>query len=146
MLRARAHHLAGVLVLGYVDQTGWLYDSIDVVINTSFSGSGLKIKTVDALARGKLLITTPTGIEGIDPPVDDCCLIAQSPEEFGELMLAVLERAIDVDRILANLDDYMEGFLSPEARYRALFEFLGNSVAGIDPKRKVDYSDDADDE
>jgi hypothetical protein len=116
--------LSRVLVLDYVDQTDWLYDAVDVVVNPSFTGSGLKIKTVDALAHGKLIITTPTGIEGISPPVNKCCIVAQTPEEFCDLIIDFLAGKIDNPRILENLATYVNRYLSPEAQYRELLEFL----------------------
>lgn len=119
-----ACYLLNIIVLGYVDRTDWLYDTIDVVLNPVFSGSGLKIKTVEALAHKKLVITTPTGIEGISPSVENCCLVAHTPDQFCELMLAVLADQIDRPQILKNLATYVDQYFSPEAQYRELFDFL----------------------
>jgi glycosyltransferase involved in cell wall biosynthesis len=117
--------LSRVLILGYVDQTDWLYNAVDVVVNPVFTGSGLKIKTVEALAHGKLIITTPTGIEGISPPANNCCLIAQTPEQFSDLILDILTGKIDNSRIIENLANYVDRYLSPEVQYNELFDFLG---------------------
>jgi len=41
------------------------YESVDLVLSIPLNGTGLKIKTVEALAYGKPLIATESGIEGI---------------------------------------------------------------------------------
>lgn len=119
--------LRGVVFLGYVDDLEWLYDAVDIVINPSFVGSGLKIKSMDALARGKLLITTEVGIDGIYPPVNDCCLVAHSPLEMAESIAAIITGAIDTAALLHRLDDYRAEFLTPTFQYRELVELLQNT-------------------
>ena len=116
--------LSRVISLGYVDRTDWLYDLVDVVVNPTFSGSGLKIKTVDALARGKLVITTPIGIEGILPPVDKCCLIAHTPDQFYELTLGILMGQIDTSSIMENLTNYVENNFTPDVQFCELLEYI----------------------
>ena len=122
--RSKRRSLRGVVFLGYVEDLEWLYDAVDMVVNPSFLGSGLKIKSMDALARGKLLITTEVGIDGIYPPVNDCCLVVHSPLEMAESIAAIITGAIDTTSPLKRLDSYRAEFLTPTFQYRELLELL----------------------
>ena len=55
-----------VQLVGYVDDLTEEYAQAAVVINPNRAGTGLKIKSVEALCHGKPLISTPNGVEGID--------------------------------------------------------------------------------
>ena len=58
------------MFLGHKENIEKEYAEATVVINPAWIGTGLKIKTVEALARGKALVTTPKGIEGLPDDVE----------------------------------------------------------------------------
>jgi hypothetical protein len=64
----------GVRMLGRVDSIEKFYNDVDVIINPTFAGSGLKIKSVEALRYGKLLITTPEGSVGLEEGIEKGCI------------------------------------------------------------------------
>ena len=47
-----------------------------------FSGSGMRVKILEGLALGRIVITTSLGLEGIDAKHQQEVLIADTPEEF----------------------------------------------------------------
>ncbi len=49
-----------------------------------FSGSGMKIKIVEAMAQNKLVITTPVGAEGMPEGLTDHLIICDTAESFAE--------------------------------------------------------------
>lgn len=53
--------------LGMVDNLADFYDNVECVLNPMLGGTGLKIKTIEALAFGKSIIGTCDAFEGIDP-------------------------------------------------------------------------------
>jgi glycosyltransferase involved in cell wall biosynthesis len=59
--------LPGVEWLGYVDNIEDFYASVDLVVAPLIMGTGLKIKTVEALSFGKPVIGTKLGFEGLNP-------------------------------------------------------------------------------
>ncbi|MGH6863644.1 MAG: glycosyltransferase, partial [Methylocella sp.] len=59
--------LPGVEWLGYVDDIEDFYASVDLVVAPLIMGTGLKIKTVEALAFGKPMVGTKRGFEGLNP-------------------------------------------------------------------------------
>jgi len=56
---------AGVTQLGFVEDPVDFYKQVDVVIVPLLVGTGLKIKTVEALAFGKPVVSTRVGFEGL---------------------------------------------------------------------------------
>jgi glycosyltransferase involved in cell wall biosynthesis len=75
-----------VRVHGYVDDLAEHKARADVLIAPLFSGSGVNVKVVEALASGMAVITTPTGVAGLDAVPGRDLVVASSPEEFtGEI-------------------------------------------------------------
>ena len=59
------------------------YKNIDIAINPVLYGSGLKIKTVEALSCGIPLVTTSIGSQGLSEESGHSFLTADTPEEFA---------------------------------------------------------------
>lgn len=55
----------GVVNYGFVRLLDRAYATAKLVINPTTLGTGLKIKTVEAMAHGRAVVTTPCGAEGI---------------------------------------------------------------------------------
>ena len=80
-----------------VDYVAWTDDLRDVyrqskvVINPTLAGTGLKVKSVEALAHGKPLVAWPNGVEGLDyqgaPPYLKC----KSWKEFAAAVVRILQ-------------------------------------------------------
>ena len=65
------------------------YKSIDIAINPVLYGSGLKIKTVEALAYGIPLVTTSVGSQGLLEEAGKAFLLADTAEEFAAAISAL---------------------------------------------------------
>lgn len=81
---------SGVNLLGPVDDLTPYYRRAAVVINPLRFGTGLKIKTIEALAFGKPLVTTSIGAAGLEEEKGKAFLIADSAEEFSDKVLQLL--------------------------------------------------------
>lgn len=57
-------------------------DSHPIMIVPLFSGSGMRVKILEGLALGRIIITTSLGLEGIDASHMKEVMIADTPEEF----------------------------------------------------------------
>lgn len=89
----------GVRVFGFVESPEDLYRRAAVVINPQRFGTGLSIKSVDALRRGRPLVTTASGARGLETGAGTAFLQAESAEEFARHAVAVLrdrEQAIAI--------------------------------------------------
>ncbi len=80
-----------VVLLGRVDDLDGVYRDAGVVISPLRLGSGLKIKLVEAMGRGKAVIATETTLQGVGGQVEGAVLRADTPAEF----LAAFERLLD---------------------------------------------------
>lgn len=73
----------GVQVHGLVEDLGAAYARAQLCINPVRIGSGLKIKTVEALAHGRPLVTTPHGARGLEADAGRAFVVADAPEDFA---------------------------------------------------------------
>jgi succinoglycan biosynthesis protein ExoO len=74
----------GVAMLGVVPDLTPLYAEAGVVISPLYTGSGLKIKLIEALAAGKAVVGTTVTVQGVEGIVPGAMVIADSPEAFAE--------------------------------------------------------------
>jgi glycosyltransferase involved in cell wall biosynthesis len=80
----------GVRRFGFVDALGELYRRAAVVINPQQFGTGLSIKSVDALLHGRPLVTTASGARGLEDGAGVAFRQGGSAAEFGELLVELL--------------------------------------------------------
>jgi glycosyltransferase involved in cell wall biosynthesis len=80
----------GVRRFGFVEALGELYRRAAVVINPQQFGTGLSIKSVDALLHGRPLVTTASGARGLEDGAGAAFRQAGSAAEFGDLLVELL--------------------------------------------------------
>ncbi|KPK86999.1 MAG: hypothetical protein AMS27_03670 [Bacteroides sp. SM23_62_1] len=102
-----------IIIEGEVEDAGRFINSHPVMIIPLFSGSGIRIKILEAMLLERLVITTPIGAEGLDVTHKKNILIAGTPSEFIEnIGLAHekdLQRQIGMDArkfIMENFDNF----------------------------------------
>ncbi|MEI7895462.1 MAG: glycosyltransferase family 4 protein [bacterium] len=87
--------LPNVVVLGEVENAADFLASKAVMIVPLFSGSGIRIKIIEGMAAGKIIISTGIGAEGIAYTNRENILIADSPCEFFErISICVTDSAL----------------------------------------------------
>ena len=79
----------GCLKLGQVEALEEAYALSDVIINPVYFGTGLKIKSIEALGYAKPLVTTPIGAEGLEAGANEAFLIADTADEFAQSIIEV---------------------------------------------------------
>lgn len=78
----------------------------NVMIVPLLSGSGMRIKIIEAMAHSRCVITTPIGAEGIDAENGKNILIGESPDELKLLILKVMENPDYADTIAKEAYDF----------------------------------------
>lgn len=88
-----------LLVDGEVeDAIGWQQNK-DVLIVPLQSGSGIRVKILEAMALGKAVISTPQGAEGLPVEHQRDILIANTPEEFEQCIAACISSSAYCSRL-----------------------------------------------
>jgi len=83
-------YIEGVFMIGEVDDAASFVNQHDIAIVPLLSGSGMRAKIIEAMALGKVVITTSIGLEGIEAQdAFDVCL-ANSPDEFIDVIQHLL--------------------------------------------------------
>lgn len=88
--RAVAVAPEGVAMLGVVGDLTPLYAEAGVVISPLYTGSGLKIKLIEALAAGKAVVGTGVTAQGVEDVVRRAMVIADDPAVFARDCIALL--------------------------------------------------------
>lgn len=73
----------GCTKLGTIENLKVAYEMADLVINPVCSGTGLKIKNIEALGYSKPLVTSSAGAEGLEDGIDKAFLVADTSQEFS---------------------------------------------------------------
>jgi polysaccharide biosynthesis protein PslH len=99
--------LAGehVTVTGYVPDVLPYLDAADVVVCPLRIGGGVKLKTIEALRRGKAIVSTPVGAQGLPREVRRALVIADEPDAFARAVSELLrhrDRRIARERAAAT--------------------------------------------
>lgn len=82
--------IPGVIVLGEVADAAEFMARSAVMIVPLFSGSGIRIKIIEAMAAGKAIVSTSIGAEGIACRHGEHLLVADTPCEFFEMITACI--------------------------------------------------------
>lgn len=76
-----------VAVIGEVPDAHQFMVSKQIMVVPLLSGSGIRIKIIEAMAHGKPVVTTSVGAEGIEYTNGENLLIADTSEEFAQAIL-----------------------------------------------------------
>jgi len=81
---------SSVRVIGYVSDQVAVAKDCSVFVVPLRSGSGVRVKILNAMAMGLPIVSTSIGAEGIDVEHGKHLLIADTPEEFAKAVVSVL--------------------------------------------------------
>ena len=81
---------SGIAVTGYVPDLDPVLRKCGVMVVPVRSGSGMRVKILEAFARGIPVVSTSVGVEGIDARPGEHLLVADTPEEFAEAVTLLL--------------------------------------------------------
>ena len=82
--------LPGVKGLGRLPSLLGLYESARCVVNPVVAGTGLKVKTVEALAHRRRVVGWPNGLDGLDEQLMSYCRMARTWPEFAREVIDIL--------------------------------------------------------
>jgi glycosyltransferase involved in cell wall biosynthesis len=81
----------GIKLRGFVEDLQTVYQEARVSVAPLLFGSGMKVKVLDAMARGMPTVTTPVGAEGVDYINNRHLAVANSAEDMAMATLQLLD-------------------------------------------------------
>lgn len=133
----RVDSLAGprVRVTGAVEEVGPLYADADVAAVPLFTGSGSRIKVLEAFAHRRPVVSTPKGAEGIEADPGVHFLSATSAPEFATALKSASEQPAAGQRVSAAFDLVRERY-SDEVVARIGAELVSRSLLAMQSARR----------
>jgi succinoglycan biosynthesis protein ExoO len=114
----------GVRFLGVVDSLAPLYAEAGVVISPLNTGSGLKIKLIEAMAEGKAIVASPITLQGVEDIASDAVVVAEEPRAFAEALVRLLGSSAERETLAARALVVARNHFSPEGCYSALVNWV----------------------
>ncbi len=106
---------------GEVDAVSDAYAALDIVVNPMRGGTGLKIKTVEALAHGRVTLSTRDGGLGLEAVHPD--LLHEDAEALADRLFALLAEPERLRDLAAEMQAGYRAFHADvDARLRALVD------------------------
>lgn len=99
---------ANVKFVGTVPDANEFMLDHELMIVPLLSGSGIRVKIVEAMALGRVVITTSVGAEGLSVENGKHLFIADTPEEF----LSVINKCIQTPDLCTIISENARGFIS----------------------------------
>jgi glycosyltransferase involved in cell wall biosynthesis len=81
-----------VEVTGYVPDLEPYLKQAAVLVIPVRAGGGMRVRILEGFAYGEAIVTTTVGLEGIEAESGKEVLVADSPQEFAEAVITLLEK------------------------------------------------------
>lgn len=110
--------------LGEVDSSRDFLSSLDVVVVPLFSGSGIRVKILEAMALGKAVISTPKGYEGIEITHGKNALVFNSEVELLDILYKLTGNIINASAIGEEASCYIKENFDQDKLASKAIEFI----------------------
>lgn len=108
-----------IKIIGNVSNLSDFYLLGDIVINPIYQGTGLKIKTLEAISFGKIVIVNPHSIEGLYKSDIAPVIVAEDDNKYVNILKLALDGEIDLSMQKAACEKYinqMNDFINRQYR------------------------------
>lgn len=116
--------LKGFENLGEVKDAQQFMADGDVMIVPLFSGSGIRVKIIEAMAMGKTVISTSKGVEGIEGSAGIHWIPAEGQESFLERINYVIDHREEIKKVGQAGRLLVEKLFSAEQYYPLIEDFI----------------------
>ena len=97
-----------VNLLGYVPDMGALFAQHTLLICPVLSGSGVRVKLLEAFASGIPVVSTTLGAEGLIGRDQPRCLLADTGDQFADAVVTLLENPQQASALAVAARHYVE--------------------------------------
>lgn len=106
-----------IIITGFVKDIKPFFSSSLCVVAPLVSGAGIKIKILEAMSAGCIVITNEIGIEGIEAMDKKHYIHCEKPEEYYEAVLAVAAGRYNLEQMSLDCKKLMETNFNYETSY-----------------------------
>lgn len=117
-------NLPNVEFFGQVDNAKEFIRGCDIFISPLFSGSGIRVKIIEAMALGKPVVTNELAFQGIEGKEEITHLRADSPESFSKALQMLISNEEKRLQMGASARNLVKEKYSIEQQSKTLVEFL----------------------
>jgi glycosyltransferase involved in cell wall biosynthesis len=122
-----------VFVHGEVPDAALFINQHDVMLVPLFSGSGMRVKILEGMALGRVVLSTQLGLEGIHATHQDNVLVADTEKDFVQQILNCLEQPAIIEQLSANAIEFVQGYYDNVAIAQELLVFYNQLIAKKGP-------------
>lgn len=109
--------------LGEIEDAGTYMAENGVMIVPLFSGSGMRVKIIEGMARAKAIVTTPIGCEGIDAENGKMIYIADDAPLFAKYLLSLLSNRKKVETMGLEAARFVNRYYNNDELIASLTQF-----------------------
>lgn len=128
-------HELNVTWLGRIDDLDGAYAQSRLAINPAVAGTGLKVKTLEALSRLRPIVLWPSGVDGVSAELREYCTCVQDWFLFAESVIRILQDPAAGSRLLEARGSIAR-LLSPDHVYADFSAFLNGQDVHREQSKK----------
>lgn len=126
---------SNITLRGRIDDLQQEYDEAEVCIVPLIAGTGLKIKLIEALSYGRVVVSTSIGVQGINELENSGIIVADKPQDFSNAIINI-QKFPDVRQLMENnARNFVSNNFSTEICYQPLIRCLNSYIA---ERNKID--------
>ncbi len=96
-----------IQIIGEVPDLQYFIKDKGILVVPLRSGSGIRIKTIEAMAAGKAVVTTTIGLQGLDLVNGEHCLVADTEQQFCDAILKLQTNSEYKKQLAENARNYV---------------------------------------
>lgn len=105
-------NIEGVTALGYIDNPSVFYAMADVAINPVFQGTGLKIKTFEAISFDKVTLVHPHSMAGIYDKSNAPLFASDRPNDWVSFLQELWSSPLKIESVKKSNENYLRSMNS----------------------------------
>lgn len=110
--------------IDFAESLDELYSKTKIAVVPMFGGTGMKIKTIDAMSRGIPIVATPLGVDGFPDKNENGCIVTDCPEKFAENIIKLVRDNEFYAETVRKSRSYFDKYLSFDANREKLVEIF----------------------
>jgi glycosyltransferase involved in cell wall biosynthesis len=112
--------------IDFVNDLEALYGKTKIVIVPILGGTGIKIKTLEALSYTIPVVSTLLGVEGLPDKYENGCLVADNPADFAANITRLLNDDMFYQSTRNKAKSYFNKYISYERNMKVLEKCFGD--------------------